>query len=126
MINGMMNNNINPINNKVNNLKAKTISTSGDSSFKDILSDIKMEEEPLKFSKHANLRLFDRNLNLSDNQLERVKEGVNSARLKGVKESLVLVDDILLVVSVKNNTVITATNKEQSNIFTNIDGAVIV
>lgn len=126
MINGMMNNNINPINNKVNNLKAKTISTSSDSSFKDILSDIKMEEEPLKFSKHANIRLFDRNLNLSDNQLERVKEGVNSARLKGVKESLVLVDDILLVVSVKNNTVITATNKEQSNIFTNIDGAVIV
>lgn len=125
--NGLLLNKINPKydTNKTNETKSNVQDTDN-SSFQNILSNKIEETEPLKFSKHANLRLFDRNLNLTTNQLNRVVDGVNSAREKGVKESLVLVDDIALVVSVKNNTVITATNKNQSSIFTNIDGAVIV
>lgn len=125
--NGLLLNKINPKydTNKTNEAKPN-VNDTDNSSFQNILSNKIEETEPLKFSKHANLRLFDRNLNLTTTQLNRVVDGVNSAREKGVKESLVLVDDIALVVSVKNNTVITATNKNQSNIFTNIDGAVIV
>ena len=39
-----------------------------------------------------------------------------------------LVDDVALVVSVKNRTVITAMDKDQlkENVFTNIDSAVVV
>ena len=45
---------------------------------------------------------------------------------KGINDSLVLVDGIALVVNVKNKVVITAMNSDNENIFTNIDGAVIV
>lgn len=100
--------------------------TSTENSFQNILADKINESESLKFSKHANLRLYDRNLNLSQAQMERVQNGVNQARQKGISDSLVLVDDVALVVSVKNNTVITATNKNNSSVFTNINGAVIV
>ena len=48
------------------------------------------------------------------------------ARAKGVKESLVCVDDLAFIVNVTNNTVVTAMNQEDEKVFTNIDGAVIV
>ena len=54
--------------------------------------------------------------------------GVDKAAAKGCKESLVLVDNAALVVSIKNRTVITAVDKESltDNVFTNIDSAVVV
>ena len=79
----------------------------------------------LNFSKHASLRLLDRNIELTNSQLERVESGVIKARNKGIRDSLVLVDNVALVVNVTNKTVITAIGK-QEQIFTNIDGAVIV
>ncbi|MCL1996887.1 MAG: flagellar protein [Defluviitaleaceae bacterium] len=88
--------------------------------FKDLL------EQEIKFSKHANMRLNDREINLSGEQLQRLENGIDSARQKGIRDSLVLVDNVALVVNVNSKTVITALEKEQQNIFTNIDGAVIV
>jgi len=92
--------------------------------FRDIL-DRKIET-PVHFSKHAALRLSDRNINLSDEQIGRVAEGVGKAGEKGIRDSLVLVDDVALVVNVKSRTVITAINQSTDNVFSNIDGAVIV
>ena len=82
----------------------------------------------LRFSKHASNRLADRNLILSDNQLNRLTEGARKAGEKGIKESLVMVDQLAFIVNVPNNTVITAMDNTQAseNIFTNIDGAVIM
>ncbi|BBF42983.1 putative flagellar hook associated protein [Lachnospiraceae bacterium KM106-2] len=89
-------------------------------SFKDILDD------NLKFSKHATERLESRNIDLTREQLERLEDGTNKAREKGIDESLVLVDNLAFIVSTKNNTVITALNDKEDRIFTNIEGAVIV
>ena len=80
----------------------------------------------LKFSKHANERLASRNIDLTDNQLERLEIGAKKAGEKGINESLVMVDDLAFIVSVKNNTVITALSDKDDKVFTNIDGAVIV
>lgn len=80
----------------------------------------------VKFSKHAQSRLNDRDLNLSNEQVDRLYDGVAKAKEKGLKESLVLVDNVALIVSIQNNTVITATDNKDSMVFTNIDGAVIV
>jgi len=82
--------------------------------------------EPLQFSKHASLRLNDRNIRLTGEQIERVTDGVGRASEKGIRDSLVLVDDVALVVNVKSRTVITAIPQMQENVFSNIDGAVIV
>ena len=95
-------------------------------SFKEIL-DSKQSEKTngLKFSKHANQRLATRNINLSAEQMERLENGTTKAREKGIRESLVMVDDMAFIVNIKNNTVITAVGDSDGSIFTNIDGAVI-
>ncbi|MBD5465827.1 MAG: flagellar protein [Lachnospiraceae bacterium] len=86
------------------------------------------ESGDLRFSKHAANRLQNRNIDLTEGQLKRLAEGANKAGEKGIKESLVLVDDLAFIVNVKNNTVITAMNQGETDnhIFTNIDGAVIM
>ena len=64
----------------------------------------------LKVSGHAQTRLASRNIELGKAEWEHVLGGVDKAAEKGAKESLVMLDDIALVVSVRNRTVITATN----------------
>ena len=90
--------------------------------FSDLLQD------QLKVSGHAKTRMESRNINLSQDEWNRVLDGVQRASDKGAKESLVMVDNVALVVSVKNKTVITAVDKDnlKDNVFTNIDSAVIV
>jgi flagellar operon protein len=85
-------------------------------------------QNQLKVSGHAQTRLQSRNIQLGQDQWDRVVAGVQRASDKGAKESLVMVDDVALVVSVKNRTVITAVdqNSLKENVFTNIDSAVIV
>jgi flagellar operon protein len=80
----------------------------------------------VKFSKHALDRMTERGISLSSRQIDRLNAAVEKAERKGLKESLVMVDDLALVVSVKNKTVITVTDRDglRDNVFTNIDGAV--
>lgn len=81
----------------------------------------------LKFSRHALERLETRNIKLEQKHLLRLQEAVEKAQTKGARESLVLLDDLAFVVSIKNKTVITAVDREsrRGNVFTNIDSAVI-
>jgi flagellar operon protein len=102
----------------------ETVTPQPTTSFRDILGT--QMETPVHFSKHASLRLNDRNINLSGEQINRVADGIGKADKKGIRDSLVLVDDVALVVNVKSRTVITAVAHSQENIFSNIDGAVVV
>ena len=94
--------------------------------FQDVLSNTIAERLPLQFSKHAHMRLNSRDITLSTEQMQRVEAGISQARQKGIQDSLVFVDNVALVVNVKSKTVITAMNQANQNIFTNIDGAVVV
>lgn len=99
-------------------------------SFEEILKqkqDVTGSSE-LKFSKHAAQRLSERNINLSEEQSERLESGVLKANEKGIHESLVIVDSLAFIVNVPNKTVVTAMERSESNdnIYTNIDGAVIM
>lgn len=82
----------------------------------------------LKFSKHASMRLMERQISLTEEQNARLKSGVEKAGEKGIRDSLVMVDSLAFIVNVPNKTVVTAMDQEetQKNIFTNIDGAVIM
>lgn len=109
-----------------NNNSSNQIQVNPDVSFEEVLRE-KTNAEDVKFSKHANQRLMTRNITLSEMQLNRLNQGVNQARTKQIKESLVMMDNLAFIVNVKNNTVVTAMEQnENSNVFTNIDGAVIV
>ena len=68
------------------------------------------------------------NISLSEEQNARLEDGVEQAHAKGIKDSLVLVDSLAFIVNVPSKTVVTAMDQTetQSNIFTNIDGAVIM
>ena len=99
--------------------------------FRQVFEQTRVGKEGLQsvtFSKHANERLLSRNINLNEDQMERLNKGVMQAKEKSIKESLVMMDNIAFIVNIKNNTVVTAMDQESndSNVFTNIDGAVIV
>ena len=66
-----------------------------------------------------------RQIDLTANQWERLEGGVEKAGEKGIRESLVMVDNLAFIVNVSNNTVITAVGEGEDKIFTNIDGAII-
>ena len=109
----------------------KNSSMQATSSFQEIFNQqvkaSKVNEETVKFSKHANERLESRNINLSTEQMSRLNEGVSKARDKSINDSLVMMDDLAFIVNIKNNIVVTALeSNDESNVFTNIDGAVIV
>ena len=112
--------------------KGQSIQT-GANSFASILnkiqesSDNTISSEELKFSKHAANRLQDRNIVLTDEQMARLNMGKIEAGEKGIKDSLILIDQLAFIVNVPNNTVVTAMDQTEnkSNVFTNIDGAVI-
>jgi flagellar operon protein len=82
----------------------------------------------VKFSKHAIDRLKSRNIELSESELRKIDEAFSKARQKGIKDALILMNEKAFIGNIKNNTVITASVKDDLNesVFTNIDGAIIV
>lgn len=92
--------------------------------FGDILTSAKQ----IKISKHAEQRLRERGITIEDNQWQMIEEKMDEAKNKGVQDSLVILDDAALLVSAKNNTVITALNRDEAanRIFTNINGTILI
>ena len=113
----------------LNNKTVNNTSQSTDVSFEDVLRQTALERETgLKFSKHASMRLNERDIILTQNQSTRLENGVDAASKKGINDSLVLVDNLAFIVNVPSKTVVTAMDQTEtnSNVFTNIDGAVIM
>ncbi|MCS6776798.1 MAG: TIGR02530 family flagellar biosynthesis protein [Chloroherpetonaceae bacterium] len=82
---------------------------------------------PVRFSAHAQTRLQSRQIHLQESHLQRLNGAVAKAADKGSRDALILMDDLAMVVSIKNRTVVTVVDKEhlRQNVFTNIDSAVI-
>ena len=96
--------------------------------FETIFQEQLAEQSGIKFSAHALKRLETRQISLGNQEMALLKDAVNKAEAKGANESLILMDRMALVVSIKNRTVITAVDEAslKDNVFTNIDSAVIV
>ncbi|HHY74629.1 MAG TPA: flagellar protein [Bacillus bacterium] len=96
-------------------------------SFKQLLGTFQ-EESTLKISKHAEKRLNERNIKIDEALWQKIEQKVNEAKGKGVSDSLVVTDKAAFIVSAKNNTVITAMdrNEASSQIFTNINGTILI
>lgn len=116
---------------KVHQQRQSTPSSNNDSSsssFADIISEKIKANSEIEFSKHALSRVVTRDVDLSAQQIERLNHGATLARSKGLNNSLILVDQIAFVVNLNQNKVITTLNDQglKNQVFTNIDGAVIV
>lgn len=106
--------------------------------FQDILSDKLQSVAPqtagalppstLKFSGHAIDRMRSRGISLAPADMARVEQAVQKAQAKGSKETLILMDKAAFIINVKNNTVVTAMDKNmmKENVFTNIDSTVVL
>lgn len=97
-------------------------------SFQDILNSKIEKNSNVNFSKHAVQRVMERNIELSDDRLDRLNEGVRLASEKNIDDALILVDDTAFIVNTVKNTVITTKDRDEmkSNVFTNINGTVII
>ena len=105
---------------------ATALNTNPSVSFKQVLGD-QLDQGGVRFSKHATQRMQSRGIEMSENALGRLNQAVRMADEKGSRDSVVLLDSAALVVSIKDNTVVTVADKEQlkGNVFTNIDSAII-
>lgn len=100
----------------------------GKESFDQALQKELQRADEIKFSRHAVERLQARDIRLEQQDLSRLNEAFRKAEAKGCRESLVMMDNLALVVSIKNRTVITAVDGDnrKENVFTNIDSALII
>lgn len=82
----------------------------------------------IKFSNHAVDRMLSRGIQFSQEDLGKLNEAIGKAAAKGSKDSLVLMNDAALIVSVKNKTVVTVMDKAsmKENVFTNIDSTIVM
>lgn len=117
---------------------AKQTPADGAESFKEVLSNSIEKTAPIKadvldkvgikFSNHAIERMQTRGISYNPERLQQLDNAVKKAAAKGSKDTLVLMDDSALIVSVKNNTVVTVMDKNalKENVFTNIDSTVVL
>ena len=96
--------------------------------FSKILTEKLQKEDGVRFSAHAVQRLNQRRVMLSSHDLVRLQNGVQKVQEKGGRSSLILLDDMAYIVSVKNKTVVTTMPTEYTinKVFTNIDSVAIV
>lgn len=82
------------------------------------------QSRQVAFSKHAMARAEERGIEVTDTLLDRLTDSVERAQAKGATNILALDRSLAFIIS----RVITAMSQEEmkENIFTNIDGAVIL
>lgn len=100
--------------------------TAGGKSFQEILNE--QLSQRVTFSKHANQRTEERNIQITDSDLNRLGDACDRAQQKGIKDALIVMNDSAFIVNAQNKTVITVVDKNEmkSSVFTNIDGAVFI
>ncbi len=103
--------------NNVNNKKAD---------FGTVLQKEVQKNQNIKFSKHALERLEQRKIQLTTKEVDKIDNAISKAAEKGIRETLIIMNNKAFIASVPNRTVITAAadNQLKENVFTNIDGAI--
>lgn len=109
--------------------KTQTAIPKQENSFEQVLQQkLQQSQNQLQFSKHSQERIQQRGIEVTEDLLAQMNEAADSARQKGAKDVVMITQQAAFVVSVANNTVITAMNGNEmkQNIFTKIDGAVLL
>lgn len=119
---------VDKISNNLYNESVKSSPKKTNLDFEKILDDSINKNENFSISNHAAARIKERNINFNKADMKKINDGINKADEKGAKDCLILYKDVALVTSIKNRTIITAVDKENSNenVFTNIDSVVLL
>ncbi len=114
--------------NRTGGLKPPDKSSSNRESFNEVFKAELNGGDSIRFSKHAEARIFSRGIKMDAETVGRLVKAIAKAEEKGSKETLILDKDSAYVVSVKNKTVITVFDKDslRQGVVTAIDSAVIM
>ena len=82
----------------------------------------------LTFSKHAQQRLEQRNIDVAPELMAKIGDASRKAYNKNIKNALIISDGAAFIVNTASNIVVTTMNNSEmrDNIITNIDGTVIL
>lgn len=94
--------------------------------FSEILNAKTSVKKDVNFSKHAAQRMEERNLVLNDHDMKKISDAIDLADARGIRNALIISEEITFIVHIKSRTIVTAVDKEnmKDKVFTNVDGAV--
>lgn len=96
-----------------------------DFSFEKLLEQkVNSLEKELKFSKHAKERVEARNIELNEQDIEKISQAMSKAEEKGINNSLIVTDKAVYIANIKSRTIITAMEGMKDRVFTNVDGVI--
>jgi flagellar operon protein len=97
-----------------------------DVSFKDLLNQ--QIKNAVTFTKHASIRKEQRNIEVSDSDLEKLGNACDKAQEKGIGNALIMMDNSAFIVNAADKRVITVMDKNEmkNKLFNDIDGAVFI
>lgn len=108
-------------------VQPQSTQTLGGKSFLQVLQGQLEAGSQTAFSKHAVSRVMERQVDVSAQNLERLNQGVQMAKAKGMKDALILIDQSAYIVNAASGKVITVDGEATSgSAYTNIDGTVII
>ena len=89
---------------------------------------VEAQEGGVALSKHAQQRAEERGIEITGDLMARLNDSFGRAQAKGAKNILVFDATRAFIVNVPQSRVITAISQEEmkDNVFTNIDGAVLL
>lgn len=92
--------------------------------FSNVLGQKLNDNKTIHFSKHANMRLTERNIILSQKDISKISEAMDIAEAKDIKNALIVTDKTVYIANIKSRTIITALESMKGRVFTNVDGVV--
>jgi flagellar operon protein len=97
------------------------------SEFAQMLAD-RLNSRSITLSLHAADRLARRGLKIDESTADQINEAFTMAEQKGAQNALFLLDDLAVVASVANRSIITALDSKglSNGVFTHIDSAVVL
>jgi flagellar operon protein len=97
-----------------------------DVSFKDLLNQ--QIKNTVTFTKHASIRKEQRNIEVTDSDLEKLGDACDKAQEKGIGNALIMMEHSAFIVNAADKRVITVMDKNEmkNKLFNDIDGAVFI
>ena len=112
--------------NSTNQNQVASDAQKSETSFKDLLSQ--QIKNTVTFTKHASIRKEQRNIEVSDSDLEKLGDACDKAQEKGIGNALIMMEHSAFIVNAADKRVITVMDKNEmkNKLFNDIDGAVFI
>lgn len=111
---------------RTNQTKTANGTEKTENSFQNLLNQ--QIKNTVTFSKHASVRKEQRNIEVTESDLEKLGNACDQAQEKGIGNALIMMDDSAFIVNAANKRVITCMDKTEmkNKLFNDIDGAVFI